>query len=108
MKKLIIILLALVSMTITVATNANALAQKVSGVANVNTATVEELQLIPGIGLSKAMAIVAERKTKPFENAQDLLDVKGIGDKVLSQMTPYVTVTGETTLHVVDDKNSTQ
>jgi competence protein ComEA len=107
MKKLILVLLTLVSMT-SMAVSANTASKAVSGVANINTATLEQLQLIPGIGLSKASAIVEERKLKPFDSAQDLLEVKGIGDKVLSQITPYVTTKGDTTLHVVDSPNKTQ
>lgn len=108
MKKITLILLALVSMTVGLTRFADATTKGVAGVANVNTATVEQLQLIPGIGLSKASAIVEERKLKPFDSAQDLLEVKGIGDKVLSQITPYVTTKGDTTLHVVDSLNKAQ
>lgn len=107
MKKLILVLLTLISMTASLAMGANAATQAVSGVVNVNTATVEQLQLIPGIGLAKALAIVEERKAQPFDNAQDLIEVKGIGDKVLSQISPYVTTKGETTLHVVDSQTKT-
>lgn len=105
MKKITLILLALVSMTVGLTRLADATTKVVAGVANINTATVEQLQLIPGIGFSKASAIVEERKLKPFDSAQDLLEVKGIGDKVLSQITPYVTTKGDTTLHVVDSPN---
>ncbi len=61
---------------------------------NINTASVEQLMEVPGIGLSKAQAIVQYRSTTPFASTDDLINVKGIGEKLLAKITPYVTVKG--------------
>ena len=69
-----------------------------SGVVNVNTATPDQLQLLPGVGESRARAIVALRKERgAFEKVEDLLAVKGIGESMLARMRPFVAVTGKTT-----------
>lgn len=58
---------------------------------NINTAGVDELCTIPGIGPVKAQAIINERKTGgSFTKPDDLLRVKGIGPKTLVKMEPYL------------------
>ena len=70
---------------------------RLSGTVNVNTATAEELQLLPGIGETRARAVIETRKRRGgFESVEELLDVKGIGESSLQQMRPYVTVDGKT------------
>jgi competence protein ComEA len=68
------------------------------GVVNVNTATPEELELLPGIGPSKAKAIVEYRAKKPFKDPRHLIRVKGIGRKILQRILPFLVVKGATTL----------
>ncbi len=76
-----------------------AVKEAVKGVVNLNTATKEELMLLPGIGKTTAEAILAYRKEKGnFKTVDDLKNVKGIGDKKLAALKPYLTVTGKTTL----------
>ena len=73
-------------------------APSLAGVVNLNTATPEELQLLPGVGEVRAAAIVGIRKQRGgFKQVDDLLAVKGIGEAVLERMRPYVTLTGKTT-----------
>jgi competence protein ComEA len=70
---------------------------RLSGTVNVNTATAEQLQLLPGVGETRARAVIETRKRRGgFESVEDLLDVKGIGESSLQQMRPYVTVDGKT------------
>ena len=68
------------------------------GVVNVNTATAAQLSLLPGIGLSRAEAIIHARQRRPFRNVNELVRVRGIGRATLQRLRPYVTVDGETTL----------
>lgn len=76
-------------------------AADLTGVVNVNTASSEELQLLPGIGESRAQAILAERKRQGgFHSLDDLVAVKGIGEAGLARMRPHLTLTGKTTARV--------
>lgn len=62
------------------------------GTVNINTATLEELQTIKGIGKKKAEAILQYRKEHgPFRTKEDLLEVKGIGKKALEAIESQVT-----------------
>ena len=62
------------------------------GVININTATLEELQTIKGIGKKKAEAILQYRKEHgAFRSKEDLLQVKGIGKKALEAIESQVT-----------------
>ncbi len=72
-----------------------------TGVVNVNTATLEELQLLPGVGEARARSIVAARKQRGgFKRVDDLLEVKGIGEAGLNRLRPHVTVQGRTTARI--------
>ena len=60
---------------------------------NINTATVEELQTLPGIGPQMAKRIVLYRKeNSDFKSIDDLISVKGIGEKTLEKIKPYIGV----------------
>ena len=73
---------------------------EITGVVNLNTASSAELQLLPGVGEVRAVAIVAMRKQRGgFKRIEDLLEVKGIGPKMLERLRPYATLTGKTTAH---------
>ncbi|WP_420455521.1 ComEA family DNA-binding protein [Rubrivirga sp.] len=58
---------------------------------NVNTASAEELQRLPRIGPALAGRIVEHRRVHgPFRSAEALTDVRGIGDKTLEKLRPWV------------------
>jgi competence protein ComEA len=64
-----------------------------SGKIELNSATAQELAILPGIGMKKAEAIVEYRKTNgPFASAEDLLQVRGVGEKLLEKIKPMITV----------------
>ena len=55
---------------------------------NLNSASAAQLETLPGIGASKAAAIIANR---PYATVDDLDRVPGIGAKTLDQLRPYIT-----------------
>lgn len=70
-----------------------------SGVVNVNTATAEQLMLLPGIGEAKARAILERRKEQGgYKTVDELLEVKGIGAAALDKIRPFVVIQGKTSL----------
>ena len=72
---------------------------RLTGVVNVNTATLTELQMLPGIGESRAQAVLEARKARGgFAKLDDLLEVKGIGTASLERLRPHLVVKGKTTV----------
>ena len=67
----------------------NATAEKI----NINTASMEELDKLSGIGPSLAKAIIDYRtKNGPFKKIEDINDVKGIGDALFEKIKDQITV----------------
>lgn len=58
---------------------------------NINTATIEELMTISGIGESKAKAIIEYRNKNKFEKIEDILNVSGIGNNLYEEIKIYIT-----------------
>ena len=73
-------------------------AAKADGVINLNSASAEELELLPGVGPTKARAIIERRHTHPFHKIDEITKVKGIGRKTFGRLRPYLTVAGASTL----------
>ena len=72
-----------------------------SGVVNVNTASAEQLQLLPGVGESRAQAIVHARAARGrFRQVEELVEVKGIGELLLKRLRPFVALDGKTTARI--------
>jgi competence protein ComEA len=59
---------------------------------NLNTASADELDELPGVGPATAEAIIAAREEHRFGSVDDLLDVRGIGDAKLAELRDRVTV----------------
>jgi competence protein ComEA len=60
-----------------------------------NTATISELQALPGIGLKLANNIINKRENMVFLNADDLLKVPGIGKKTFEKVAPFIEIQNE-------------
>lgn len=64
-----------------------------SSLVNLNTATTDELEALPGIGASTASKIVSDRQVNgPFSTVSDLTRVSGIGEKKLAALEDLVCV----------------
>jgi competence protein ComEA len=63
------------------------------GKVNINSASSEELQALPGIGEATASKIIASRETEgPFSSTEDLKRVSGIGEKKYAALADLITV----------------
>ena len=66
---------------------------------NINSAGAEELESLPGIGPSLAGMILDYRtKLGPFQRTEDLMNVRGIGEKKFLKLKDLITV-GASTRH---------
>ena len=65
----------------------------ISGKVSLNTATLDELMTLPGIGESKANAIIKYREeVGAFQNIEELKEVSGIGDAIFDQIKENITI----------------
>lgn len=63
------------------------------GKININTASKEELDLLPGIGEAKAQAIIDYREANgPFTSLEELMEVKGIGKATFDGLKDFITL----------------
>lgn len=64
-----------------------------NGLVDLNAASSEELETLPGIGPAKAEAIIEHRLTNgPFARVEDLVEVSGIGEKTFDSLRHLITV----------------
>lgn len=94
---------ALVFLALLVTMNLPALAAAADaapvGKINLNTAESAELQLLPRVGPALAERIIEFRKKNgSFKSTEELMLVRGIGEKTFAQMKPYLSIKDKTTL----------
>jgi comEA protein len=71
-----------------------------AGPVNLNTATAAQLDALPGIGKSTAQRIVEYRqKNGGFKKIEELMNVKGVGEKSFLRLKPRITVSGDKADH---------
>lgn len=69
-------------------------AASASAPVNLNTATAAQLETLPGIGKATAERILEYRqKNGSFKKVEDLMNVRGVGEKSFLKLKPLVTVT---------------
>ena len=60
---------------------------------NINTATVTDFETLPGIGAKTAARIIEYRqKNGPFRKVEELMNVRGVGEKSFLKLKPQLTV----------------
>ena len=59
---------------------------------DLNTATAEELETLPGIGPRTAELIVEYRREQPFTKVEDLMNIRGIGERTFLRLRPLIRV----------------
>jgi competence protein ComEA len=92
------IALAMLASTTAEAATRKKSAIKVTGVVNLNQATVAQLDLLPGVGEKAARKIAAHREKTPFRRIEELVNVKGFGKKRFDKLKPHLAVSGPTTI----------
>jgi competence protein ComEA len=69
-----------------------------AGKVNLNTASAQQLTVLPGVGPKLAERIVEYRqKAGGFKSTQELMNVGGIGEKNFAKLQPHVVVSGDAT-----------
>ena len=75
-------------------------------VVNLNTATVAQLESLPGIGKATAERIVEYRqKSGGFKKIEELMNVRGVGEKSFLKLKPLLTVSAPRTQRASQSQN---
>lgn len=73
---------------------------------NINTASIDELAMLKGLGKAKAEAIVAYREANgTFKSLPDIKKVKGIGETIFNRLKDDLTIEGETSFKDINPDN---
>jgi competence protein ComEA len=92
------IVLSLMAVVLAAVTFAGA-GEETSGVVNINTASAEQLQLLPRVGPALAGRIIEFREENgSYRTVDEIVAVKGIGEKSFEKLEPFIVTSGETTL----------
>lgn len=76
----------------------------ISGPININKASQQEIETLPGIGETKAAAIITYRQEHgPFKKIDDLLKVPGIGPGILASIQPFIILDPISTLEPTNE-----
>ncbi|MCJ7804930.1 helix-hairpin-helix domain-containing protein [Patescibacteria group bacterium] len=59
---------------------------------NLNSASLEQLDSLPGIGQVYAQRIIDYRKKKQFSSAQEVMEIQGIGEKTYEKIKELITI----------------
>ena len=74
-------------------THAPTTKQTTVGIVNLNTASAADLEALPGIGAKTAARIIEYRqKNGPFKKAEELMNVRGVGEKNFLKLKAQITV----------------
>jgi competence protein ComEA len=83
----------------TVAGRANSVETASVAKININQASAAQFAMLPRVGSKQADRIVEYRKAHgQFEQIEELMEVKGVGEKLFTQLKPYLALSGPTTL----------
>ncbi len=66
--------------------------EALTGPININSASKDALMKLPGVGEKTAEAIIAMRTHLPFRKPEDIMNVKGIGEKKFEKMKAYIAI----------------
>ena len=82
--------------------------KQVTGVVNLNQATAQQLDLLPGVGAKAAQRILDYRKKQPFARPEELVKVKGFGKKKFEKLKVHLAVAGPTTVKLLGAAEKTE
>jgi competence protein ComEA len=79
-------------------TRSGAAKPAVTGTVNINSASTTDLEALPGIGAKTAARIIEYRqKNGPFKKIEELMNVRGVGEKNFLKLKEQITVAGAKT-----------
>ena len=88
-----VLALAMAALSVAPATASGASSAAPASMVNINSAGVDELVTLPGIGKAYAERIVEYRqKNGPFKKVEDILNVRGIGEKTFDRIKDRLTL----------------